>query len=58
MRGAKLINTDLRQANLEHSQLKRVDLSQCRVEGAIFTDAIGLTEDQRLWLKENGALNI
>ena len=55
---AKLLNTDLRQANLKYSQLAEVDFSQCRVEGAVFTDAMGLSRKQKLWLKANGALNV
>ena len=58
LNGAKLLNTDLRQANFENAQLQNVDFSQCRVTGAVFTNAKGLTQVQKRWLKDNGALNI
>ena len=56
--GAKVNNCNFRHANLEGANVTGVDFSNSNVKGAIFTDAIGLSFQQKQWLKENGALNI
>ena len=53
-----LVKTQLRQANLKDTQLIGSDFSSCRVKGACFTDAQGLTCQHKRWLKANGSLNI
>ena len=55
---AKVNNCDFRHANLENADLTGVNFANSNVRGAIFTDAIGLSKQQKIWLKENGALNI
>ena len=55
---AKVKNCDLSQANLENANLKGVDFTSCNVKGAIFTNVKGLSREQKIWLKANGALNI
>ena len=55
LNNTKLPNINLRQANLENTQLQNVDCTQCRVAGAIFTDACGLTTELGQWLKDNNA---
>ncbi len=53
-----LVKTKLNYARLENSNLYGVDFSKSFVKGAIFTDANGLTNEQKKWLKKNGALNV
>lgn len=55
---AKVNNCDFRHANLERAELKGVNFSTCNVRGAIFTGVQGLSLQQKLWLKSNGALNV
>ena len=55
---AEINNCDFRHANLEKADLEGVDFSNSDVRGAIFTDAKGLSFEQKIWLKNNGALNI
>ncbi|MEM0980098.1 MAG: pentapeptide repeat-containing protein [Cyanobacteria bacterium P01_H01_bin.58] len=55
---ANLQDVDLRDANLENAQLDGVRLEGCQVRGALFTDATGLSGEQKQWLKRNGALNV
>lgn len=55
---AKVKDCNFRHANLENANLEGVDFSSSDVSGAIFTDAIGLSNQQKIWLKNNGALNI
>ena len=55
---AKVYDCDFHHANLERANLTGIDFSTSNVRGAIFTDAQGLSLKQKLWLKENGALNI
>ncbi|MEH1902761.1 MAG: pentapeptide repeat-containing protein [Nostoc sp.] len=58
LNGANLSDSDLRHVNFTNTQLELVNFSGSRVKGALFTDAIGLTLQQKQWLKKNGALNI
>ena len=58
LRHAKVRKCNFRHANLEGADVTGVDFSTSNVRGAIFTDAIGLSLQQKLWLKSNGALNI
>ena len=55
---AKVSDCDFRHANLEGAKLEGVNFSNSDVRDAIFTDATGLSLEQKLWLKEHGALNI
>lgn len=58
LRDTNLIKTELRHANLQDTQLIASDFSGCPVKGACFTDAQGLTCQQKQWLIPNRALNI
>ena len=64
--GCELQNVDFRGANLEAANLKRSDfhganmsgasLNGAWVQGADFLSVRGLTEEQRKYLKDNGAI--
>jgi uncharacterized protein YjbI with pentapeptide repeats len=58
LRDTNLVKTELRHANLQDTQLIGSDFSGCRVKGACFTDAQGLTCQQKQWLRANRSLNI
>ena len=55
---ADVAYSDFRQANLENTQLEGVNFTNSKVKGAIFTDAQGLSLEQKKWLKSHGALNV
>jgi hypothetical protein len=59
--GADLTNVslrgaDLRNANLEYAQLKSTDFSGANVEGTLFKDNTGLSEETKAVLKARGAI--
>ena len=56
--GADFTDADLREADFENAQMEGVCLEGCKVRKAIFTGVTGLSEDQKIWLKENQALNV
>ena len=63
LEGAKLIdikltNVNLQDANLEQTTWQNVVFDRCKVDGAVFSDAKGLTDEQKQWLRKNGALNV
>jgi uncharacterized protein YjbI with pentapeptide repeats len=58
LRDTNLVKTELRQANLQDTQLRGSDFSGCRLKGACFTDAQGLTCQQKQWLRAYRALSI
>ena len=51
-------NSNLQDSNLENTTWHNVNFSNCHVNGAVFSDAQGLTDEQKQWLKKNGALNV
>ncbi|NEO27665.1 MAG: pentapeptide repeat-containing protein, partial [Kamptonema sp. SIO4C4] len=53
-----LDGTDLQDANLEYTSWQEVDFSRCNLTGAIFTDAQGLSQENKQWLQNHGALNV
>jgi uncharacterized protein YjbI with pentapeptide repeats len=50
LRDTNLVKNQLRHANLQYTQLIGSDVSGCRLKGACFTDAQGLTCQQKQWL--------
>ncbi|WP_445244167.1 pentapeptide repeat-containing protein [Microcoleus sp. OTE_8_concoct_300] len=50
LRDTNLVKSELRQTNLQDTQLIGSDYSGCRLKGACFTDAEGLTCQQKQWL--------
>ena len=58
LQDSNLVKTQIRQANLQDTQLRGSDFSGCRVKGACFTDAQGLTCQQKQWLRAYRALSI
>ena len=58
LRDTNLVKSELRQANLQDTQLIGSDYSGCRLKGACFTDAEGLTCQQKQWLRAKRALSI
>ena len=56
--GADLTGADLREADFENAHMEGVCLTDCKVREAIFSGATGLSAEQKVWLKENKALNV
>lgn len=48
----------LEYAHLEETRLAGVNLTEAKVNGADFKNAIGLTNAQKKYLRENGAINV
>lgn len=53
---ANLMGADLRAANLQEVNLSGVNLSSAKVEGAIFGDNIGMSEEMKQSLQQRGAV--
>lgn len=56
--GTDLEDTDLTGANFKNAYLKNVRLKGTKVKDANFEGAKGLTNKQRQYLRENGAINV
>ncbi len=57
--GAELVGVNLVQANLENTVWDGAQIDPTtQVAGAIFTHAKGLTTEQKVWLKQQRALNV
>jgi uncharacterized protein YjbI with pentapeptide repeats len=50
--------TILQDANLEKTIWQNIKFIDCNVDNAVFTNAKGLTLEQKQWLRKNGALNV
>ncbi|MBP0022141.1 MAG: pentapeptide repeat-containing protein [Cyanobacteria bacterium SBLK] len=53
-----LTKADLQYANLENTIWEDANLANCYVFGAVFTNAKGLSQEQKIWLRQQGAFNV
>lgn len=58
LEGANLSETNLRGTDMRDARLSETDLSNADVQEADFMWAKGLTREQKIYLRENGAKNV